>query len=60
MDDTAGTRTLLGDQRKGVVALAIPIGVALFFQQLNSIVDSLWVAGVSWTASGWPAWAVPP
>lgn len=34
MDDTAGTRTLLGDQRKGVVALAIPIGVALFFQFL--------------------------
>ncbi len=41
-----GVKTLLGDQRKGVVALAIPIGVALFFQQLNSIVDSLWVAGL--------------
>ena len=50
MDDTAGTRTLLGDQRKGVVALAIPIGVALFFQQLNSIVDSLWVAGLGGSA----------
>ncbi len=50
MEDTAGTRTLLGDQRKGVVALAIPIGVALFFQQLNSIVDSLWVAGLGASA----------
>ncbi len=49
-EDTAGTRTLLGDQRKGVVALAIPIGVALFFQQLNSIVDSLWVAGLGGSA----------
>ena len=49
-DDTAGTRTLLGDQRKGVIALAIPIGVALFFQQLNSIVDSLWVAGLGGSA----------
>ncbi len=45
-DGTAGTRTLLGNQRKGVVALAIPIGVALFFQQLNNIVDSLWVSGL--------------
>ena len=49
-DDTAGTRTLLGDQRTGVIALAIPIGVALFFQQLNSIVDSLWVAGLGGSA----------
>ncbi len=44
--ETVGVRTLLGDQRKGIVALAIPIGVALFFQQLNNIVDSLWVAGL--------------
>lgn len=51
-DDTAGTRTLLGDQRKGVIALAIPIGVALFFQQLNNIVDSLWVAGLGGSAMG--------
>lgn len=45
-EETAGTRTILGDQRKGVIALAIPIGVALFFQQLNNIVDSLWVSGL--------------
>ena len=49
-EETAGTRTLLGDQRKGVIALAIPIGVALFFQQLNNIVDSLWVAGLGGSA----------
>lgn len=42
--ETSGTRTLLGNQRKGIVALAIPIGVALLFQQLNNIVDSVWVA----------------
>ena len=42
--ETSGTRTLLGNQRKGIVALAIPIGVALLFQQLNNIVDSIWVA----------------
>lgn len=45
-DGTEGTRTLLGNQRKGVIALAIPIGVALLFQQLNNIVDSLWVSGL--------------
>ena len=49
-EETAGTRTLLGDQRKGVIALAIPIGVALCFQQLNNIVDSLWVAGLGGSA----------
>lgn len=49
-EETAGTRVLLGDPRKGIVALAIPIGVALFFQQLNSIVDSLWVAGLGGSA----------
>lgn len=46
MEETAGVRVLLGDQRKGVIALAIPIGVALLMQQLNNIVDSLWVSGL--------------
>ena len=45
-EETAGTRTLLGNQRKGVVALAIPIGVAVLFQQLNNIVDSVWVSAL--------------
>ena len=49
-EETEGTRTLLGDQRKGVIALTIPIAVALFFQQLNNIVDSLWVAGLGGNA----------
>ena len=48
--ETEGTRTLLGDQRKGIVALAAPIAVALFFQQLNSVVDSLWVSSLGGTA----------
>ena len=51
-ESTVGTRTLLGDPRKGIIALAIPIGVALFFQQLNNIVDSLWVAGLGGSAMG--------
>lgn len=44
--ETEGTRTLLGDQRKGIAALALPIGVALFFQQLNNIADTAWVAAL--------------
>ncbi len=50
MEETDGVRVLLGNQRKGIVALAIPIAVALFFQQLNSVVDSLWVAGLGGSA----------
>lgn len=49
-ESTAGVKVLLGNQRKGIIALAIPIGVALFFQQLNNIVDSLWVAGLGGSA----------
>lgn len=42
--ETEGSRTLLGDPRKGIIALAVPIAVALLVQQANNIVDSLWVA----------------
>ena len=41
---TEGVRTLLGDQRKSIITLAIPIAVALFVQHFNNIVDSFWVA----------------
>ena len=43
-EETEGTRLLRGDQRKGIIAMAIPIGVALLFQQLNNIIDSLWMS----------------
>ncbi len=42
--ETAGVSLLLGNQRKGIVAMAIPLAVALLFQSLNNIVDSLWVS----------------
>lgn len=41
---TEGVRVLLGDQRKGVLTLSVPIAIALFVQNLNNIVDSFWVA----------------
>ena len=43
-DGTEGVKVLLGDQRKGVMALSIPIAIALLVQNLNNIVDSFWVA----------------
>jgi len=43
-DGTEGVRVLLGDQRKGIIALSIPIAIALFVQNLNNIVDSFWVS----------------
>lgn len=43
-DGTEGVKVLLGDQRKGVLALSIPIAIALFVQNLNNIVDSFWVS----------------
>ena len=42
--ETEGVGLLLGNQRKGIVAMAIPLAVALLFQSLNNIVDSLWVS----------------
>lgn len=50
-EETEGTRLLRGDQRKGIIAMAIPIGVALLFQQLNNIIDSLWMP----TSEGMPS-----
>jgi len=44
VESTKGVKVLLGDQRKGVMALSIPIAIALLMQNLNNIVDSFWVA----------------
>ena len=43
-EGTEGVRVLLGNQRKGVLTLAVPIAIALFVQNLNNIVDSFWVS----------------
>ena len=41
-----GVEILLGNQRIAVMALAVPLGIALFIQQINSLVDSFWVSGL--------------
>ncbi|MDR3206006.1 MAG: MATE family efflux transporter [Candidatus Methanoplasma sp.] len=38
--------TMLGDPRKALVAFSIPIAVALFVQQSNTLVDSFWVTSL--------------
>ena len=43
-EGTEGVRVLLGNQRKGILTLSVPIAIALFVQNLNNIVDSFWVA----------------
>lgn len=41
-----GVDVLLGNQRKGVVVLAIPLCLAFLIQQANSFIDTLWVSGL--------------
>ena len=46
MSSQDGVDVLLGNQRIAVMALAVPLGIALFIQQINSLVDSFWVSGL--------------
>ena len=46
MSSQDGVEVLLGNQRTAVIALAVPLGIALFIQQINSLVDSFWVSGL--------------
>jgi putative MATE family efflux protein len=47
-----GTKTtkdvdiLLGDTRKAILAMSVPIALALLLQNTNSFVDTLWLAGL--------------
>ncbi|MCQ2071454.1 MAG: MATE family efflux transporter, partial [archaeon] len=37
---------LLGDPRKAVLAMAIPIMVSLFVAEINTVVDRAWCSGM--------------
>ncbi|MDD2339016.1 MAG: hypothetical protein PHG79_01815 [Methanosarcina sp.] len=43
---TEGVNILLGDPRKAVVKLSIPVIVALSVQTVYSLTDTFWVAGL--------------
>ena len=46
MSSDKNVEVLLGNQRKAIIALAIPLGIALLIQHINSFVDTLWVSGL--------------
>ena len=43
---TKGVKTLLGDPKKAILKLAIPMIVAMSFNTIYNLVDALWVSGL--------------
>jgi putative MATE family efflux protein len=43
---TVGVRTLLGDPKKAILELALPMVAAMSIQTLYNLVDAFWVAGL--------------
>ncbi|MGN0098759.1 MAG: MATE family efflux transporter [Candidatus Methanomethylophilaceae archaeon] len=43
---TDDAKTMLGDPRKAVIAMAIPMIVATVVQSANNIIDAVWVSGL--------------
>ena len=41
-----GVDTLLGDPRKAIVKLSVPMIIAMAFQTAYNLVDAIWVAGL--------------
>ncbi len=44
--NTKGTEILLGDPKKAMISMMVPVIVALTFQSLNSVINSVWVTGL--------------
>ncbi|MBQ8179430.1 MAG: MATE family efflux transporter [Candidatus Methanomethylophilaceae archaeon] len=47
---TDDARTLLGNPRKALVAMAIPMIIATIVQSANNMIDAIWVAGLGTAA----------
>jgi MATE family, multidrug efflux pump len=43
--ETHGVKTLLGDPKKAIVKISIPMFVAMSIQTIYNLVDAIWVAG---------------
>ncbi len=43
---TEGVEKLLGDPKKAIIMMMFPIVVAMVFQSLNSVINSVWVTGI--------------
>lgn len=45
-DKTKGVETLLGNPRKAVLAMSVPLIIAMIAQSANNLIDAVWVAGL--------------
>ncbi|UCC12802.1 MAG: MATE family efflux transporter, partial [candidate division WOR-3 bacterium] len=45
-EQTEGVATLLGNPKKAIIKLSVPMIIALSVQTIYSFVDALWVAGL--------------
>ena len=45
-DQTKGVKTLLGDPKRAIVTLSIPMIVAMSLQTIYNVVDAIWVSGL--------------
>lgn len=45
-EKTAGVETLLGNPKKAVLAMSIPLIIAMIAQSANNLIDAVWVAGL--------------
>ena len=41
-----GAENLLGNPRKAVIGMAVPIALAFFIQYFNSFADMFWISGL--------------
>jgi len=48
--ETNGVQTLLGDPKKAIITLAIPMIIAMSFQTLYNLTDAIWVSGIGASA----------
>lgn len=43
---TRGVKNLLGDPKKAVIRLSVPMMIGMIFQSIYNVVDGMWVAGL--------------
>ncbi|NOR78893.1 MAG: MATE family efflux transporter, partial [Methanophagales archaeon] len=43
---TVGVATLLGDPKRAIIKLAVPMIVAMSLQTIYNLVDAIWVSGL--------------
>ncbi len=46
MNQTKGVQTLLGDPKKAIISLSIPMIIAMSSQSIYNLADAIWVSGI--------------